>query len=305
MTFIRVQKFNNGKPIIFGLNRIATPYSVVAKDSVVLPNADSLKLVTEGSFVAQVGNEVRFLPRTRVKGTSGAGNINGTATNSAQLTLKAPSFSFKVGDVLYPQGCYGELVFAGTFTAGDVYTVRVGTANYSITAPASPTAATVAALFVSTHATALLAAGVMATQRGSSGSVSLFGTDSYPVATASSSGSVSITLNTTDTGYLGDSILPLGTILSIGPASASGERVITLVANAAYVIPANAILGVAIDKHLGIYPEPLDLTAEPIQHIAPIAECDGVYEQNLPYVDEQLKRIHTQLYINKRFYKVV
>jgi hypothetical protein len=304
MTYIKIKKFNNGKPIMFGLNRIATPYSVSAKATEVLSNADGYKLVTEGSFVSLVGSATRFLPRTRVKGTY-ASDVSGTATNALTLTLKAPSFSFKVGDVLYPLGGYAEATFAGTFTAADVYTLRINGQNYSVTAPATPTAANVAAAFVTANAAALLVLGITVAQRGSTGTLSIFATDSYPIQAMSSTGAVTIAINTSESGYLGDYLSPIGTIASIGNANAAGERVITLAANAAYVVPANVPVGVLVDKHLGIYPEPLDLTEEIIQHIAPIAEADGVYEQNLPYIDEQLKRIYATLYINKRFAKIV
>ncbi len=81
------------------------------------------------------------------------------------------------------------------------------------------------------------------------------------------------------------------------------SRVITLAGNAAYAIPAGVPIGTKVNMHLGIYPDPLDFTDEPLMHLAPIAQADGVYERNLPYIDEQLKRIYSDLNIKKYFYR--
>jgi hypothetical protein len=53
-----------------------------------------------------------------------------------------------------------------------------------------------------------------------------------------------------------------------------------------------------------LYPDPGDLTNEPVRHFAVISEIAGIYQNNLPYIDRQLKRLfglhlHIKPYFNK------
>lgn len=272
-----------------------TPFSVSMSYLDVLAASSGKKLVTEGMFVASINNVARFLPRARTN--------TAILTSSPTFTLNTPCFSFKAGDVLYAKAGYGELLFTGTPAASDVVTVSINQVNYSVTAPASPTLATVAAAWITANNTALTAAGIIVTQRASTGSIIVTAKDSYKVNTFSSNGAFQCTLNSSEAGYLGDSTVPLGTILAIGNADVNERRVVTLAANAAFALPVNSPIGVNEDEILGIYPDPLDFTDEPVMHIAPICEADGVYEQNLPYVDEQLKRKLSDLRIFKKFFK--
>lgn len=287
--FLKVKEYDNGKPIIFGLNAMRTPYSVAVKATDVLTSFDSRKVVPEGSFVVSIGNEIRFLPRTRLK--------LATATNTNTVTLKAPCASFKVGDVLRAMAGYAVLIVDGTPATNDVVTLRINGVNYSVTVGATQTVAAVAALLA-----ALVIPDVTLTQVGSTGRVIVTAKDSYKIDVLSSSNAMAVRINTTDPGYLGDCILPLGTISSIAAPNPAGERVVTLAGNSAYVLPVDSPIGVTVDKFLGIYPEQLDLTELPVEHIAPIYHADGVYENNLPYIDNQVKRTLHGLNIEKKFY---
>lgn len=297
MPYLKVRKFVNDKPILFGLNsNYSAPFSVSLADTEVRKDSDGYRSVPEGVFIVNVAGTTRVLPRTRL----GAA----TATNSPLVTLKAPSFQFKVGDVLSSKAGYGKLVFSGTFAEGDVYTVLIEDTTYSVTAPANPTADNVVDAFITAHGADLLSEkGITATQVGTTGTITLVSTESYKVDTASSSAVAGVKLESTEAGYLGDNILPLGTIASIADPNNAEQRVVTLAANAAYVLPTNTPVGVNVSKYLGIYPHHLDLLEDPIVHIAPITKADGVYEANLPYIDAQLKRIFRDLNINKYFYK--
>lgn len=297
--YLKVKSYDNGKPILFGLNCMRTPFSVAVKAVDVSADTDAKKNVTEGSFVVAIGSSIRFLPRTRV----GAA----TAINSNQVTLKAPSFSFKVGDVLKAQAGYGTLEFHGTVATSDIITVQINGVNYSSVATATQTTpGKLLTLWISDNTTALNAAGIYVTQRGvDSELASVVAKDSYAVNIQSTGAGLHGVLRSTSSGFLGASLVPLGTIASIAAPNAAGDRVATLAANASYVLPINSPVGVDVDKYLGIYAEPLDLTEFPQIHIAPIYHADGVYEANLPYCDLQIKRELAGLNINKRFYKNV
>lgn len=286
--FLKVKEYDNGKPIIFGLNAMRTPFSVAVKAIDLEANADARKVVPEGSFVVSVGGNIRFLPRTRLK--------LATDTASPAVTLKTPSASFKVGDVLKAVAGYAELHISGTATGGDIVTLRVNGVNYSVTVGTATPVATAALV------AALAIPDVTLTHDGTTGKVVMVAKDSYKLDVTSSAAALSARIVSTDPGYFGDALLPLGSIQSIAAANPAGERVVTLAGNAAYVLPENTPIGIDVDKFLGIYPEQLDLTELPVEHIAPIYHADGVYQDNLPYIDNQVKRILHGLNINKKFY---
>jgi hypothetical protein len=294
--FLKIESYDNGKPIIYGLNNMRAPYGVTMTAEDIQMDIEGHKSIPEGSFVVGVGDKVRFLPRARV-GTA-------IATSSASVVLSSPGQTFLVNDVVHFVGGFAEITFGGAVAASDTVGIKIGDALYTVTS-AGTSLATLAASFVTDNAAALLSAGITVTQKGSSATLVFMSTESLPVSYYASNGATSVTVASTEPGYLGDHILPLGTVLAIGPVLPDGTRTLTLAANAAYDVPVGCSVGVMVDKYLGIYPDPLDFTRTPREHIAPIVEADGVYEQNLPYVDEQLKRRFDALRINKRFYKKV
>jgi hypothetical protein len=304
MTYIRVKKFFNGQPIVFGRNRYQAPFSVQLTNADLQNDGNGNYVLPEGMFVANVGSgvntKVRFLPRTDLR--------NATATNSATITLKSPNAQFLAGDVLFPQASYGYLEFGGTFVQNDVHTIIISDeldaeSNYAVTVSATTTAVATAAGWITANSAALATAGVVATQVAGTGRVELYGSNSFKVITYTSNPATTIVFKSDDAPYLGTHPVALGTILSItNPPLTNGDRTVTLAGNAAYVVPAGVSVGVKVTKHLGIVEEPTDLTYDIAKHLAPLTGCDGVYESRLPYCDKQLKRVHKDLNINKVFY---
>lgn len=295
--FLKVTSYDNGKPILFGLNCMRTPFSIAVKAADILPDSNNKKVVYEGSFIVEVNGEIRFLPRTRVK--------NAVATNSPTITLKMPCNSFKVGDVLKAQAGFGTLVFDGTIATGNIVTVAFDGVNYSSTATSGQdTPGKMLTKWIADNNAALTTAGITVTQRGADANMAtVVARDSLKVDVNTTGVGQLARLVSTEAGYLGGCIVPLGTISSIAAAAPNGERVVTLSANAAYALPAETPVGVDVNKFLGIYNEQLDLTELPVEHLAPIYHADGVYENNLPYIDKQIKRVLHGLNINKKFYK--
>lgn len=290
--FLKIKKFNAEVPILYGLNSMRAPYGVNMVADDILMDAEGQKTVPEGMFIVEVDGDVRFLPRTRLKVAA--------ATNSPNITIKSPTCSFKTGDTLFA-GAYGRVVFGGSVAASDVITLRIGNVSYSVTSAGTSLTA-IPGLFVTAHAAALSARGITITALGSTSTLEVKATDVYVVSGMSSAGTLTVTTSTPN-GEAGMFMMPIGSILSIGAEQADKSRVITLAANAAYSLPADSPVGVRVDKYIGIYPDALDFTEEPLRHVAPIVEADGVYESNLPYVDASLKREFEQLRINKSFYK--
>lgn len=265
-------------------------------------NTEGLAVAPEGSFIATVGSTegsltARFLPRTRLNAA--------TATNSPTISLKSPCSQFKVGDVLFAKHSYALVKFIGTFATGDTITARIGRVTYSATVGATQTGAGAVADFITANAAALLTAGITIAQVSSTAAATIYANDSYDVYFTSSGAASQIVVNTTEAGFLGNNLTPLGTILAIGAENATtGVRSVTLAANAAQALPINTIVGTDVYEVLGLYPDPVDLTNEPVRHFAVISEIAGIYENNLPYIDKQLKRrfglhLHIKPYFNK------
>lgn len=296
--YLQDKQFTNGKPILFGLaNAMRTPYSVSFSKTDMKPDANGEYIVVEGSFICTKGTAVRWLPRAIAKGTHNT-NADATATNSKLLTLKTPNFSFKEGDVLHAVAGYGLVTAVGAFATGEVVTLRINDVNYSFTVAGTQTAAAVAAGL----AALTFEDGITVTQREAGATLEIYADDAYKVECITTSIGGTLVLTSTEEGYLGDNLVPLGTIETIGTPNVAGERLISLVDNAAYVVPANCRIGIKVDRVLGLYPDPLDFTREPVQHLAPIVEAAGVYQSNLPYVDLQLKRSLAGLYMEERFW---
>lgn len=294
--YLTVKKYDNGKPILYGLNSMRAPFGASIASADVQPDIDGQKSVPEGSFLVAVGNKVRFLPRARMAVAA--------VTTLPTLTVRGTSQNFLVGDVLHVVGGYGEVTFGGTIASGDTVAIKLGDSVYAVTSTGSTAPALVTA-FITANAAALLAQGITVTQKGSSGTMVIVSDNSEAISYSASNGATTVSINTTEPGYLGDNIMPIGTIASVGQIQTNGQRIITLAANAAYNVPVNVPVGVMVKEFLGIYNLPVDLTLSPKEHIAPIVEADGVYEQNLPYIDDQLKRRFANLRIFKRFYKSV
>lgn len=279
----------NGKAIIYNAaaKKVAIN-GVQIKSADILLDSEGLATVPEGSFVAHVGTagnyDARFLPRTRLTAA--------TATDSATVSLKYPCSQFKVGDVLSARHCFAQVKFTGTYATGDVITARIAGVTYSATVGATQTGAGALADFITANGAALLDAGVTIAQVASGATATIYGNDSYPVYFQSSGANSHIVLNTTDAGFLGNNLTPLGTILAIGAENPTTKvRSVTLAANAAQAIPANSIVGIETAEVLGLYPDAVDLTGEPVRHFAVISEIAGIYQNNLPYIDLSLKRL--------------
>jgi len=290
MAYLTTQTFTRqGRVIIYNAAAKKVAINGVEIKSVdVLRNTAGLVVVPEGSFIAHTGTagnlDARFLPRTRLAAP--------VLTNSAVISLVAPNAQFKVGDVLFAKHCYAQVKFTGTYATSDVITARIAGVTYSATVGGTQTGAGAVIAFVTANAAALLARGITFAQIGGTAAATIYATDSHAIYFESSGAASAIVVNTPEAGFLGDNLVPLGTVLALSNENATTfVRTVTLAANAAYALPVGAIVGINTVEILGLYPDPVDLTNEPVRHFAVISEIAGIYQNNLPYVDAQLKRL--------------
>lgn len=289
--YLKTESYLGGKPILFGQTASRTPYSVAVKASDILPDANGKRLVPEGSFVVSIKGEIRFLPRARV-----VGNLNSASPN---ITVASPCSFFKPGDDIFLYFGAG-IQFSGTPVAGDVVFLNIGGLYQEITATEGMT------LLQLCQAIASLNFPGYGLGVSNVGRVNIQGTDHFAVTVGLKTQSINSTLlgyTVPDKTSRYKDFSRVMTIDSISSPNNQGNRVITLTQNSFFTttLPGQ-VIGVPVDKFIGIYPEPLDFTKEPVKHIAPIYHADGVYEKNLPYIDGSIKLELPGLNIEKRFY---
>jgi hypothetical protein len=220
--YLKVKDFENGKPILYGQNQSRTPFGVNLRDQDVQFDAKGHRTVPEGSFVVEIGGETRFLPRAKTTTL--------ISTSSTQVTVTGPSQSFKDGDTVYYQAGYAKVAIDGTIAANDTFTLEINGLAYTYTAAGTsiPNLVTLMASggpvnigfggVVTNHTIQ----GVKATAQGST--LLLQGIDAYSLRVSCSSGNARMTVLTTEPGFLGDCIIPIGTIQSIALDAATGTH---------------------------------------------------------------------------------
>jgi len=293
-----VNEFKREVPIIYGATSLLATDAVNLVSSDIQPNAKGRRELPAGLFCARVNGVNRFLPRTRLS--------TAVAANATTVVLKEPNAQFKANDVLWVLGSYARLTVTASVT-GTVYYILVNGKLLSVTA-SSNTATTLASEIVGATASVAEAfwADLNITRSATGAVVELFSTDSWSIQ---ASPEITVWTSTND-GYFGNYFAPIGTLSStVAPTlnATTGVRTYTLttpnVANKQF--PANCIVGTIVEKLLGVHIQAVDLTEDAPYtgtefSVAPIRMADGVYENNLPYIDELIKRdvLISQLNVN-------
>lgn len=292
-------RYQREKPIVYGPEGLMATSQVTMIADDVLPDSLGRKILPEGMFFAGLTNSDRgrALPRTRLSAA--------LAANATTIELKEPHAQFKNLDELWIIGCYARITFVGTVTGTD-YRLVVDR-DQVIVIPGNNTAATVAAATVTNQATlGFTDLGITVRQIGSTATIELFSTDSWSLSAPSE-----LQIVSSDPGYFGNYPTPIGTLTAMNTIQANGSRLFTVsAANATNIIvPANTIVGTLVNKLLGVHIQSIDLTETAPNSsyefsLSPIRACAGVYENNLPYMDETIRRdpLLSQLNINQLFY---
>lgn len=99
--YLTTKTYDNGKPILYGLNQMRAPYGVSMSGEDVQLDRDGKRSAPEGAFVVAVGNKVRFLPRAKVS--------TAVVTTLPTVVLKSTSQFFLPGDVIHMVAGYAEV----------------------------------------------------------------------------------------------------------------------------------------------------------------------------------------------------
>jgi len=278
-------------PIFFNLNHHITSTTVNLEAIDFLADANGDKSVQAGMFVIKesaTSTRGRLLPRTRLATAS--------STSAATATLGATWQTFKPNDVLFVTAPYTTITIGGTYLATEIVKVTIdGIVNNVVTGSTTNSiiATTVAAAI---SANALIGERVRAVTLGAV--IYVFGKnayDLYSVTTAARNaaddgGSASGT-STAAAAVLSFNTTAVGTVLTVV------NGVLTLAANASVALPIGAPVGIRYAQLLGLYGHSIDFKNTPVRPVAPVIQATGVYESNLPYVDDSIKRQLSRLNI--------
>lgn len=246
--------------------------SATVQNTYVSLNTEARKQVPAGLFVAQVGNVLRFLPRTKLTAVTATGATSVTAT---------PTNIFVAGDVLTVVEPYSVLTVT-TVTAAQTVTVTVLGITATATATTSNTTTTASEVATAINATAGLSDIVRALSI--TNKVFIFAVDGLSNHGITTAGTVTSAALSSATLVL--NATAVGTIASIDYTTG----VITLTGNASVALPIGANIGVRVNAIVGLHVHAVDYTVATAKDLALYTIANGVRIQYLPYFDGDIDR---------------
>jgi len=291
-----ISTYSQSKPILFGAQLLDAVVSVNVTSDSLLTGYNGRKQLDAGMFCAATEKGAVLLPRTRLD--------QPVASNATTIALKTPNAQILPNTTLWVLG-YATVTFPATTTGVDFYflfdkkvVIVPGQTNGSATAAYMETNVQIKEQ--------LEALGITAKQVGTTAEVEMFATDSWSIEVP-----LDVTVKTTIPGYFGYYPVPLGVTSNNSVVNQNNIRTYTLTTpnKTNKLIPANTIVTAKVYEFLGIHISEIDVTPDSPPSgtefsIAPIRLASGVYENNLPYMDEEIRRdkLLSQLSVNKYFY---
>lgn len=281
MPFINRRNFSEEKQIFWFAEGNVTTKNVAVTNEFLSPDAEGLKLVNAGMFVADVAGDIRFLPRLTLTAATSTGSKSVVGT---------PVVPFVAGDVLYVVEPQATVTIGGTVAEGDVVTITINGIPVTATAATTTLADLVALAAANINSNTQVKDLVKAIVSG--GVIYLYaidGVSTYSIAVAETSSAVTIAVGGSATQFAYGAAI--GTVASVSVAT----NTITLEANASAVVPIGAHLGVRVNSVLGLDNHQREFNYETTQNFGLFTESNGVKENLLPYVDGDLKRRFSKL----------
>lgn len=264
--------FSEGPPIIAFVDGVDTTKSITAVRDRIKLNERKKWALPAGLFWARIGTSWHPLPRTELTQA-----ITGTTGKLKNYQL------FKVGDVLTIVEPYLMLTVTALAVNGTVI-IDVNGNKHTFTflgtlGSTVQNAATEMAAFI--NASGILNRFLRAVADGAA--VHLFARDGVTCHTVTLTGG---TITRAPSNGIMTAQTPVGTISKFDEVDPS---LITLTASATNPVPVGGKVGVYVDEIGGLFPFTTDWTIKPEQNLALVTGAKGVYEQNLPYIDGEVK----------------
>lgn len=271
---------------IFATSRHHAPYSVTVNASDYTADADGKKVLAAGQFMCQHGSIYRFLPRGKVSTAFTAGSATGGAILDRYQNLK-------VGDELWILQPFGTVTFAATWLATENITLTVGTDTLTFQAGDTDVANIAAKAVAEIQSDPVMNNLVEAFSV--AGVLWLFARD-FETQYALNATTDSVAGTTTRSAATFTDTTKIGDISAITP----GTGAITLAANAAVSAPAGTRVGPRVNRIMGIYAHSLDIGNAVAREVY-VANVADIYEQSLPYIDDDIRRQCPKLVFDMRF----
>ncbi|CAM6006650.1 unnamed protein product [Sphagnum balticum] len=237
-------------------------------------NSSGTIAVDAGLFVGlDISSNMRFLPRAKL--------LTNIATSTNIITVTVP-YVFIPGDVLYLVEPYTVLAITAAAVSATV-SITVQGVTVSITSTDGTVATTGTLLSTAINASIGLSPFVYALDDGA-GNVYIFSKDGKTEYAISKAGTATSALSSTT---IAPNNTAFGTIS--GYNYANGQ--ITLTANAAFALPANANIGVQMQYIYGLSNHSFDFSLYPTYIIELYTESPAVRIQHLPHFDGNIRDI--------------
>jgi hypothetical protein len=280
MVFLKRSTYAQEKNIfLYHETNEANRNAVIANAKIQL-NTAGKRQVPEGMFVAQIGDEARYLPRATVTTATGTGS---TAVVATPVQVFAP------GDVLFAVEPYATVTLGGT-PGATTETVTVTIDGVALTTVIGSVVLADAAVAVANaiNGDTILSQKVFAKVAGAVVYVfSKDGISTYSFAVAKA-GDITVTAS----GALTAFAAALGTVSTVNVAT----NTITLTGDASAILPVGSHIGVrTVTEVLGVDAHQRDYTDAEVQTIGVYNISSGVRENYLPYIDGDIKRRLPQL----------
>lgn len=286
MTWNRRSSIELGKAIVAAVEGIETTSVLLTRDRLGSDD-DNKKSFPAGAVISRIGTAYHIYPASKVT----AAFSTGAATGTVELPRV-----FKAGDVLTVPDGHHVITITGTWTTGG---------NVNVTLPNGFVKAIATGAGGSNPMTTTQVAAKVALELNNDPVASdlLFTTNIANVVYAfnkremnSASFAVASTSNASDLALV---TRPPGTVVGT-ILSYTNAGVITLTGNAAIAVPIGANVAVAVNEIVGIYPQPIDLTYQPTQSIAPII-TGRIYQTALPYFSDRIRRSLPKIKFAEKF----
>lgn len=276
--------YSEGLPIVAFVDGVDTTMSITAVRDRIKLNERKKRALPAGMFFARIGTQWHPLPRTELTQA-----ITGTTGRLKHFQL------FKVGDVLTIVEPYLLLTISAlAVNATVVIDVNGNKHTFTFLGTLGSTvqnAAAEMAAFI--NASGILSQFIRAVAVGSA--VHLFSKDGTTCYTVTLTGG---TITRAPSNGIMTAQTPVGTIAQFDEVDPS---LITLTASATNPVPVGGKVGVYVDEIGGLFPFTTDWTLRPEQNLALVTGAKGVYEQNLPYIDGQVKAATPNITYRTRF----
>ena len=272
------QPYLSDPAIIALVDGVSTTASVSVVRDRIQPDVFKKWGTPAGLWVCRIGSSFHFLPRSNLLTP-----LTATTCRLAQAQLFVP------GDVLTIVEPYLKMTISALAVGATLTFLISGNSHvFTFQGLTGSTPTDVVAELVPFINNSSILKNFVRAVAGTAGVVHLFSQDGLTCHTVAVTGG---TVVLSPGGGVMTAQTPVGTISKFDLVD---PQLITLTGAATTAVPVGAKVGIYVDEIRGLYPFSRDWTNKPAQLLALVTGAKGVWEDKLPYIDGDIKRIFSK-----------